>query len=191
MKIHQLLLAILVLAIPFAQSCITESIGPQGPPGPQGPTGPQGEPGENGYIFEYENVNFTSPDYEVFLNHPDDFEGLDSDVTLVYFLWDIQTDDNGDSYDVWRQIPQTVFLENGTLIYDFDQTRFDVRLFLKSDFDLNTLTAIDTDGWIVRVVIVPANFWRTSIDYSDYYAVKEAFGLPELKKHEDILTRRQ
>ena len=44
---------------------------------------------------------------------------------------------------------------------------------------------------IVRAVIVPGNFWgaRSSIDHSDYNAVKEAYGLPELTRH-SIAKRR-
>jgi len=181
--------------IPFLYSSCVNETGPQGPEGPeglQGPEGPQGAPGESGFVFEWENVNFTSPDYEVFLDYPENFEGLDSDVTLVYFLWDVQTDDNGDPLDVWRQLPQTLLHDNGMLFYNFDHTRIDVRLFLAADFDLSTLSAIDTDEWIVRVVIVPANYWngRTDIDYSDYNAVKEAYGLREFKIHTKAVDRR-
>jgi len=176
-----------IIAIIFS-SCEGET----GQQGPVGPEGPQGAPGESGYVFEWENVNFTSPDYEVFLDYPESFEGLDSDVTLVYFLWDVQTDGNGDPIDVWRQLPQTVLHENGLLFYNFDHTSIDVRLFLAADFDMSTLSAVDTDEWIVRVVVITANYWngRMGVDYKDYNAVKDAFGLPELKPHGDILQRR-
>jgi hypothetical protein len=54
-----------------------------------------------------------------------------------------------------------------------------------TDFDPALLEPIDTDDWIVRLVIVPGNIWggRTSIDHTDYNAVKEAYGLPDLAVH--------
>lgn len=50
---------------------------------------------------------------------------------------------------------------------------------------------IDTDDWIVRAEVVAGDFFgaRTSIDHSDYNAVKAAYGLPELAKH-NIAKRR-
>ncbi|MFT5956049.1 MAG: hypothetical protein ACI8QD_002912, partial [Cyclobacteriaceae bacterium] len=45
-------------------------------PGPVGPTGPQGAQGESGFVFEFVDINFTAPDYEVILEYPTDFEGL-------------------------------------------------------------------------------------------------------------------
>ena len=184
MKQNHLLIPLFILLLVF-QSCGFENEGPVGPPGLQGPEGPVGAAGDSGFLFEYENVNFTGPDYEVFLDYPEDFEGLETDVTLIYFLWDVQTDSNGEPLDVWRQVPQTIMTENGLLIYNFDYTKIDVRLFLQADFDLNELTAIYTDDWVVRVVIVPANFWNgrvKNIDFSDYFKVEEAFGLPQITK---------
>jgi hypothetical protein len=173
MKSHLKHLTFLALIAIIFASCEGET----GPQGPVGPEGPQGAPGESGFVFEWENVNFTSPDYEVFLDFPLTFEGLDSDVALVYFLWDVQTDGDGNYFlwdvqtdgdgnplDVWRQLPQTVLHENGLLIYNFDHTKVDVRLFLSADFDMSTLSAIDTDEWVVRVVVIPANYWNSRMD---------------------------
>lgn len=192
MKSHLKYLSFFAIIAIIFSSCEGDP-GQQGPVGPEGPEGPQGAPGESGYVFEWENVNFTSPDYELFLDYPENFDGLDSDVTLVYFLWDVQSDSNGDPIDVWRQLPQTVLHENGLLFYNFDHTRIDVRLFLAADFDMSTLSAIDTDEWIVRVVVIPANYWtgRTGIDYSDYSEVKDAFGLPELNAPTEVPARRE
>jgi hypothetical protein len=165
--------------------------GPEGPAGPTGPRGPEGPAGESGYVFEYENVDFTGPDYEVFLNYPNDFEGLASDVALVYFLWGV---DNvgGQDLEIWRQLPQTSILPEGTLVYNFDFTLQDVRLFLQADFLLDQLTAIDTDDWIVRIVIVPGSFWASNRvgDYMEYNNLKEALGLPDLPAHENVIKRR-
>jgi hypothetical protein len=159
--------------------------------GPQGPEGPAGAAGENAHLFEYSNVDFAAPEYDVVLAYPDDFEGRESDVALVYLLWEVTTDNDGNNLEIWRQMPQTVYTENGQIQYNFDFTMFDTRLFLTTEFDPTLLEPIDTDDWIVRVVIVPGNFWgaRTALDHSDYNAVKEAYGLPELNPHK--LTKRR
>ena len=171
-------MAILVISI---AACTTETIGPPGPQGPEGPTGPTGAQGESAILFEYIEVYFIGPDYDVILPYPDDFEGLDSDVTLVYLWWEV--DENG--LEIWRQLPQTVYTIDGFLNYNFDFSKVDVKLYLTFDFDSNLLAPVDTDDWIVRTVIIPGNFWggRTSVDLSDYYAVKEAYGLPEMPTH--------
>ena len=141
-----------------------------------------------------EEVSFTAPDYEVFLSYTDDFEGLESDVALVYMLWDVQTDSNGDPLEIWRQVPQTVLTPSGLLQYNFDFSMVDVHLFLDAEFNLNTLTAVDTDDWVVRVVVVPGDFWtsgRSSVDHSDYDAVIKHYGLPKLPKHIITKSRRE
>ena len=180
--LQQLLIAILAISL---AACTTETIGPPGPPGPTGPEGPTGAQGESAFVFEYSNVDFIGPDYEVFLSYPDDFTGLESDVTLVYLLWEVTTDGDGNDLEIWRQLPQTIFTANGLLNYNFDFSRIDFNIFLTTEFDPSLLEAIDTDDWIVRAVVVPGNFWggRTSVDHSDYNAVKEAYGLPEMPTH--------
>lgn len=185
---------ILLSLVGFSLSC-TESVGPQGPQGPQGADGPQGpigEAGESGFVFEYTDVDFTTANnYEVYLDYPVDFEGVDSDVALVYLLWDVTVDGDGNNLEVWRQVPQTLLTTNGLLQYNFDFTKIDVHVFLSAEFNLDLLQPIDTDDWIVRVVIVPGTFWggRSSLDHSDYAAVKEAYGLPELGTHTAIARR--
>ena len=180
--IQQLLMAILVFAI---SACTTETIGP---PGPQGPEGPAGEQGESAILFEYSNVDFIAPNYDVLLEYPSDFTGLESDVTLVYLLWEV----DADGLEIWRQLQQTIFTINGLINYNFDFTTIDLRLFLSINFDTSLLVPQDTDDWIVRAVIIPGNFWggRTSVDHSDYNAVKEAYGLPEMPKHA-VVNRRE
>ena len=55
--------------------------------GPWGPEGPAGQNGEEGFTFEFV-IDFEAPDYQVFLPFPGDFRMLDSDVALVFLLWD-------------------------------------------------------------------------------------------------------
>jgi len=175
----------------FLSSCIVDEgdIGPPGPQGRQGPIGPEGAPGESGYVFEWTDVDFTgSGNYEVLLEYPTDFEVFDSDVALVYFYW--PTEENP-TEDVWRQLPQTIIHPEGLLQYNFDFTKFDVRLFLDSNFDLDLLGAQDTDDWDVRVVVMPGEFWNSGrVDFSDYEAVKRLLGLPELNNEQNDTNRK-
>lgn len=160
-----------------------------GPPGPQGPQGPQGVPGESGYVFEWENVSFTAPDYQEILEYPSDFEGYDSDVALVYLLWGV---DENTGLEIWRPLSQSLFTDNGLLIYNYDHTKYDVRLFLDAEFPLDWLGADYTDAWIVRVVVVPGSFWssgRTGIP--EYEELEEALGLPEFHPDTNGYTRRK
>ncbi len=163
-------------------SCYTDTvIGPSGPVGPQGPTGPTGADGQSGFVFEWENVNFTAPNYEVILPFPDNFEGLNSDVSIVYLLWDSYTNANNEVVEVWRQLSQTILRPEGALIYNADFSKYDARVFLDAQFSLDQLTADATDNWIVRVVVVPGDFWNSGrVDFSDYNQVEEMLGLPKL-----------
>lgn len=156
--------------------------------GPEGPIGPQGRPGQDGldgldgeesFVFEYEDVDFVDPDYSVLLEYPD-FVSLDSDVTLAFLLWDVAEVD-GEQVDVWRSLPQTILTNNGLIQYSYDFTKFDTQLFLNTDFDPGLLEPLDTDDWIVRLVVVPGKFWDANgkleqVDLSDYKAVVEALG---------------
>lgn len=170
-------------------ACTTDTV--IGPPGPIGPQGPKGADGESGFVFEWENINFTAPGYEVILVYPDNFEGLNSDVALVYLLWDSYTNSHDEVVEVWRPLSQTVLMENGTLIYNYDHSKYDVRLFLDATFPLDELGAIDTDAWVARVVVMPGSFWDSGrVDFSDYQAVEEALGLPKLELHRSVKSRR-
>lgn len=185
--------AMIILMITGLLSCISDNVGPTGPMGPQGPQGNDGPKGDSGFVFEFEQVDFTGPDYEVFLPFPDDFESLNSDVALVYLLWDV-VDLDGVDTEVWRQIPQTILTNEGLLQYNFDFTMGDVRLFLDADFDLALLGAMDTDDWVVRIVIVPGDFWSSSrldpsaIEYNDLI---EMLDLPQLDVPISAIERRK
>lgn len=193
----KLLSVILLLGL---LSCYDDTVvveGPQGPQGIPGATGATGAPGESGYVFEFSDINFIAPEYEVFLPFPTDFEVLTSDVVMVYLLWDVQEVD-GIATDVWRPLPQTVFTFDGTLQYNFDFTVLDTRLFLDANYPLDWLEARDTDQWIARVVVAPGNFWGSGrlSEVPSYEEVKETLGLPELDtkrtiKSDSYLTDRR
>ncbi len=172
-----------ILLAVIAVSC--NVTGADGPPGPQGPQGPRGPAGEDGGLlvalsYEYSGITFSAAnDYQVQVFFPE--EDLDlifpSDKVLVYFLWD-------ENPDIWRPLPQTLFSEFGTYIYNFDFTDIDVNFFMDANFSLNLLDANQTDNWIARVIIVPAEdpiFLRSvsEVDYTNYKEVVDYFNLDE------------
>jgi len=158
----------------FIQAC-------EGPAGPQGPPGQDGQDG--GVVlsnaFELEGVHFTGEN-NYGLVEEYGFEVLPSDVVLVYILW--ETDEN----EIWRLLPQTVFLPEGVLQYSFDFTVVDVSIFLEGTVDLGVLDTIWTRDQIFRVVVAPADFVDARIDYSDYHAVTKMLGLDE----EDFISKK-
>ena len=151
--------------------------GTRGPVGPAGSNGLDGVNGEESYVFEYE-VSFTAPDYSLLLGLPNDFTMLDSDVMLVFFLWEVN-----DGIEIWRPLPQSLFLQEGTLHYNFDFSKYDANVFLDGTIPLDVLGAAYTDNWIARIIVVPAQFTsgRNSTDFSDYNQVKELFDLSPSK----------
>lgn len=145
----------------------------------EGPEGPPGSPGRDGGLivapaFEIE-LDFTSGNnYEFF--EPYGFETYPADVTLVYILWEI---DNGQ--EIWRLLPQTVEFEDGSLTYNFDFTRTEVRFFLDGTVNFNTLDTSWKLNQVFRVVVVPADNVGKQ-DYSDINLVMEAYGITEFEK---------
>ncbi len=165
-KLNLLALSILVL------------IGFQACEGPEGPPGPPGLDGVNivSEVFEVE-VDFTAQN-----NFSEQFQFnpviVESDVVLAFIEWEL---DGGNS--VWRPLPQTVFFNNGgVLIYNFDFSRVDFRLFLDGAIDPATLGTEWTANQIFRVVVVPGDFASSRIDWTNYEAVTTLLGL----KNEDF-----
>jgi hypothetical protein len=139
--------------------------------GEPGPPGFDGLDGLDGAIiassaFEIE-VDFNAANNFEFIE-PYGFTVLPSDVTLVYILWDTS---NG--LDIWRLMPQTVTFNDGSLVYNFDFTQEDVRLFLDGTTDFNALDNVWTQGQIFRVVVIPADN-IDGIDVSNINAVLNA-----------------
>ncbi len=159
-------------------SCFIGDDGDVGPVGPRGDQGLQGEPGEEAFVFDYEGVSFTGPDYQVVLPYADDFVALDSDVTLVYFKWG-EDEVDGEIVEVWRSLPQTIIDGERLIQYSFDWTIFDVKLLMSANFPLDELTAIDTDNWVVRLVVVPGKYWNGRREVPSYEDLKSLYNLPE------------
>jgi len=160
--------------------------GEVGPPGPQGLQGPPGEPGVSveSAVFEIETDFVAEGNYGVLVPFQDvtDVAVLPSDVVLVYQLVAVIEDSNGDPLDIWRLLPQTVFLEEGTFQYNYEFTQIDVDIFLEGPSDLLAILGNEfTQDLIFRVVIIPGFFADPDAryDFSDYDAVIQQFGIDD------------
>jgi len=134
----------------------------------EGPVGPPGANGINilGQVFEV-TIDFTpNNDYSRLITFPSNIEVYESDVVLVYLLEET-IPGNGGPIDVWSQLPQTYFLNQGTLLYTFDHTFLDVNIFLDGNFDLGTLGSAYTDDQVFRIAVVPSEFGTTDISMDD------------------------
>ena len=135
--------------------------GPTGPPGPPGPPGFDGADGINILGQVYDIVGDFTPgnNYQIFSEFAVDaptVEVFETDVVLVYILWE-QLDDPTGPVDVWRLLPQTRLLDVGILQYNYDHTFFDVSIFLETDFDPAFLGPGDSFGQVFRIAILPAD----------------------------------
>ena len=136
--------------------------------GDPGPPGPPGDPGINilGQVFEV-TVDFTPGNgFSQLIQFPSNVEVFESDAVLVYLLEDVIPDPSG-SIDVWSQLPQTFFVGNNTLVYSFDHTFLDVRLFLDGNFDLSTLGSNFTNDQTFRIAVVPSEFADANLSMSE------------------------
>lgn len=175
------------LAALFIISCE----GPQGPPGfdgfdgERGPAGQDGADGINilGKVVDIEGTFSLENDYSIFYEFPQTIEVFETDVVLVYLLWDETEDSNGELVDIWRLMPQTRILDQGLLQYNFDYTFFDVNIFLESDFDLATLPAGDTDNQVFRIAVLPAESTTGKLDTSNINSVMAHLGITEDSIH--------
>lgn len=128
---------------------LTACTGDQGPPGPPGINGADG-----GIIvssaFEIDIDFNTANNFSYIEDYG--FEVLASDVTLVYILWE-----TSNNVDIWRLLPQTVTFDDGNLVYNYDFTQTNVRIFLDGTTNFSTLDAEWTQNQVFRVVVVPAD----------------------------------
>ena len=124
----------------------------------------------------------------MYFQFPANFEVFESDVVLVYILWDQVTDKFGKVQDVWRLLPQTVALSEGILLYNFDYTLHDVEIFLGGTLDLRTLLPAESQDQVFRIVVLPADFaMDNSIDLSNFGLVMKSLSVqPETIKRMDL-----
>ncbi|AVR46723.1 dihydrolipoamide dehydrogenase [Christiangramia fulva] len=150
-----------------------------GDPGPPGPPGPPGEDGQYivGQAFEA-TVDFTDPNYSVFVDIPAGIEVLDTDIVLVYLLESV---DDQTGADVWSLLPQTFYLDgSGEVQYNYNHTSSDVNIYLHGNVDLSTLGPAFTDNQTFRLVVLPADYALNSgVDINNYQAVKAALDLKD------------
>jgi len=128
--------------------------GPVGPPGPPGPPGQDGLDGVNilGQIFEVEVDFNTGNNFEVFVEFPNQIEVFDTDVVVSYILVG-----NENGVDIWEPLPQTLFFNEGILLYGFNYTFADIVFFLDGTIFLEDLSSDLTQGIIFRTAILPAD----------------------------------
>ncbi len=126
----------------------------QGDPGPPGRDGANGLDGINilGQIFEAQVDFNANNNYEVLVDIPTQIEVFDTDVVIAYIL--IGTN-NG--VDIWEPLPQTLFFDDGILLYGYNFTFEDVLFFLDGTVFFDNLPPETTQGVIFRVAILPAD----------------------------------
>ena len=175
------LLSAMIIAF-FSLSCE----GPVGPPGPPGFDGLDGLDGVNilGTVYDITGDFTPGNEYSLFSEFSLDAPGLEvfeTDVVLVYILWDQIPDDQGGApIDIWRLLPQTRLLDQGILQYNYDHTFLDVSIFLEADFDLATLPPGDTDNQTFRIAILPADgIGAAKLDVSNMQAVLDYMNVQE------------
>lgn len=167
--------------------------GPQGPPGYDGLDGLDGLDGQDGVnilgtVVDIQGTFDAENDYSIFYEFPQTIEVFETDVVLVYLLWDQTEDGNGDPVDIWRLMPQTRIIDQGLLQYNYDYTFFDVSIFMEADFDMSTLLPADTDDQIFRIAVLPAEATQTGkLDVSDINSVMSRLGITEKDVEKVIL----
>lgn len=161
--------------------------GPQGPPGFDGFDGRDGAPGVDGedgvnilgQIIDIEGSFTLDNDFSILYEFPQTIEVFETDIVLVYLLWDQTEDSNGEAVDIWRLMPQTRIIDQGLLQYNYDHTFLDVNLFLESDFDLTTLPLGDTENQVFRIAVMPAEMTQGKIDTSNIHSVMGRLNITE------------
>lgn len=129
-------------------------------------------------VFELRNVNFSynSSTGGYFIYRSLNPQIYASDNILIYRMSDL-IDSNT---PVWQLIPRTVYFGNGDeLDYDYDCSKEDFTIYANGTYDLS-----ETPEYIFnqtfRIVIIPGYFSSrraVQVDFSDYNAVIETFGI--------------
>jgi hypothetical protein len=176
----KILLVVLMLGVMLAPACEGPE-GPQGPPGFDGQDGVDGEDGRDGIdiidlVFEVE-VDFDEDNgFAAVFNFG---EGIFEDDNFLVFR-EFGVTENGRS--IWRLLPQTIFLENGVLVYNYEFTNQILAIFLDGAVDPTTLQARFTQDQYFRIVYMPGLFaggGNGRVDYSDFDAVMKMLGKSE------------
>ena len=154
--------------------------GPEGPPGRDGLDGLDGLDGAafEAAAFEIDvdlSFNSSANRYEFFTEYPSDIQLIQDDVILVYRLEEVT-----DGLDVWRQLPQPFFSDEGLLYYNFDFTVGDYTILLEPEFDAKLVPADLTNNQIFRIVVVPGDLGTAvNLDEANLNSVMSALGVEE------------
>ena len=151
------------------------TVGPPGPPGLPGQDGLDGV-GLPGLVFEVEADLNAGTNFEYLVEIPSEIEVLESDIVMVYRLMGVF-----EGSDIWEPLPQSIFIGKDILLYGFDYTLFDVRLFLDGTVDFDILDRNDTDGLIYRIAVIPADF-ASKVDVKKLSKVMEVLQVTDVKR---------
>lgn len=167
-------------------SCTSDEPGPPGPPGPQGPPGPDGVIGT---VFDVVTDFTEENDYSALITFSDytDVTVFESDVVLVYLRVGQDGEAEGEPVYLWRLLPQTYYLDEGTMQYNYDHTFYDVNIFLDANVPLSSLGPAFTEEQTFRIAILPSEFaLEMGMDIANFDAVMSALGrtnqnIPEIR----------
>ncbi|MFT4733582.1 MAG: hypothetical protein ACI9DJ_001823 [Algoriphagus sp.] len=157
----------------------TSCQGPRGLDGLEGLPGPQGITGQDGglvYASAIELIGDFTPENGFQIVEAFGFDVFPADVPLVYIRWE-----ETQSTEIWRPVPQTAYLDQGVLTYNFDFTQDDFSIFLDGTIkDFATIDGAYLNDQVFRVVVVPAAFLETArIASKSYEAITSTFGISE------------
>lgn len=168
----------------IAVICFQACEGPQGPPGIDGMDGTDGVDGEDGGLFLstvfHAEVDFTAEDnYQAGYN----LEIYEGDNILVYIALTLDEEEN----IIWMPLPQTFFVEQGMVMYNYLFTQNYFTIFMDSSIPPADLGAEWTDNQFFRIVIIPGELYQgaaSRINFNDYRAVMKWLG----KEEKDVET---
>lgn len=168
-----------LITLLFVSVFVFTSCSDDGQIGPPGPPGPPGEDGLIGTVVDVEGDFNEANDYSLLVDFNDvGIEVFESDVVLVYLKTGEDGEAGGSAVEVFRMLPQTYFIGDDILQYNYDFTFFETVIFLDGTVDFSTLEDSFTQNRILRVVVVPADFASTSgVDVSNMSEVLNALDI--------------
>lgn len=158
--------------------------------GPAGIDGRDGIDGKDGGIEYAKILQFTADfnednGYAETFVFPNNVEVFKTDVIMVYIKWKEETLNSGEVVNVWRALPQTTFMNDGSFVYNFDYTYVDIKMFLEGNYDYATLNDDYSKNQVFRVAIIPAeNAVSMQYDFSSLPAVMQNMNITT----KDIVT---
>ncbi len=181
------------IGLAFGQACEGPE-GPEGAPGPQGPAGPAGAPGPQGPAGPPgtgtgTGTTATVIELEATFNEENQFrpaftlEDLNlSESDMVFVYMPTYSLDNG-TIPLWSPLPQTMFLEDGPLVFNYAFSPEVLFLILEaSEEHLANIEPENITKMWFRAVVIPGEFEggrQATVDFNNYEAVMKYFNLSE------------